>query len=275
MEKQLPENIRLRLEAALERYPGWRGVDRRQPAPAPVRLLGDQSNNVSVLAANDRYYVLRVYRAGADANRLDRDAERTAMERAAKARLSPKVRFFDDDLGVSVCDYLAPDPEPGPAVTELADLLSGIHALEPVTHMLYLPDRIRHYEQVLTDRDSPHASALLRDSATALESVHRLHALDPDAVLCHNDLLPANCLFSGERLWAIDWEYAASGSRWFDLAVASVGHSLGANQETALLERYLGRSPGDHERMLMALAKNGYRYLERLWYACQPGVSKT
>ena len=28
-------------------------------------------------------------------------------------------------------------------------------------------------------------------------------------VLCHNDLLPANLIDDGQRLWLLDWEYAA------------------------------------------------------------------
>ena len=42
---------------------------------------------------------------------------------------------------------------------------------------------------------------------------------------CHNDLLAPNRLRSGGKLWALDWEYCAMGSPWFDLAVISCGEN--------------------------------------------------
>jgi thiamine kinase-like enzyme len=34
----------------------------------------------------------------------------------------------------------------------------------------------------------------------------------------HNDLLPANLLDDGDRLWLIDFEYAGFGTAMFDVA---------------------------------------------------------
>ncbi len=38
-----------------------------------------------------------------------------------------------------------------------------------------------------------------------------------DLVFGHNDLLPANFLHDGKRLWLIDWDYAGFNSPLFDL----------------------------------------------------------
>ena len=43
---------------------------------------------------------------------------------------------------------------------------------------------------------------------------------------CHNDLLNANFIRAGERIWIVDWEYAGMGDRFFDLANFSVNHEL-------------------------------------------------
>ena len=45
-------------------------------------------------------------------------------------------------------------------------------------------------------------------------------------VPCHNDLLNANFLEDGERLWIVDWEYAGMGDRFFDLANFAINHEL-------------------------------------------------
>ncbi len=44
--------------------------------------------------------------------------------------------------------------------------------------------------------------------------------------LCHNDLLPANLIDDGARLWLVDWEYAGAGHPLFDLANASANVGL-------------------------------------------------
>ena len=47
---------------------------------------------------------------------------------------------------------------------------------------------------------------------------------------CHNDLLNANFITDGERIWIVDWEYAGMGDRFFDLANFSVNHGLSADE---------------------------------------------
>ena len=59
-------------------------------------------------------------------------------------------------------------------------------------------------------------------------------------VLCHNDLLPANLIDDGARLWLVDWEYAGAGHPLFDLANASANAGLADDQDRALLKAYRG-----------------------------------
>ena len=41
-----------------------------------------------------------------------------------------------------------------------------------------------------------------------------------DLVFGHNDLLPANLLDDGSRMWLVDWDYAGWNSPLFDLAAS-------------------------------------------------------
>jgi len=71
-------------------------------------------------------------------------------------------------------------------------------------------------------------------------------------VLCHNDAYYQNILV-GDRLWLIDWEYAAMGDPFFDLACT--GYILEAPNRRLLLETYLGTGPDnetldDFDRMI-------------------------
>ena len=53
-----------------------------------------------------------------------------------------------------------------------------------------------------------------------LEATRKLsHTIAPYIpTLCHNDMLPANVLDDGQRMWIVDWEYAGMGHPLFDLA---------------------------------------------------------
>ena len=62
--------------------------------------------------------------------------------------------------------------------------------------------------------------------------------------LCHNDMMPANLIDDGKKLWLLDWEYAGAGHPLFDLAHASTVADLSPEQQRALLDAYPGRLPG-------------------------------
>ena len=59
-----------------------------------------------------------------------------------------------------------------------------------------------------------------------------------DIVFGHNDLLPANFLDDGKRLWIIDWEYAGFNSPLFDLGDLASHSNFSLDQELYLLENY-------------------------------------
>lgn len=62
-------------------------------------------------------------------------------------------------------------------------------------------------------------------------------------VFGHNDLLPANLLDDGERLWLIDFEYAGFSTAMFDLAGLSSNAGFSAEESEALLGYYFGTTP--------------------------------
>lgn len=63
-------------------------------------------------------------------------------------------------------------------------------------------------------------------------------------VFAHHDLLAANWLDDGTRLWLIDFEYAGRGSALFDLANLSSNADLPPADSARLLAAYYGETPG-------------------------------
>lgn len=100
---------------------------------------------------------------------------------------------------------------------------------------------IRNYGHVLRDGDSVHLPKLDRLLAIAADLEQ---AVGPAVtVFGHNDLLPANLIDDGERLWLIDWDYAGFNSPLFDLANLASNNELDRDQERHLLRLYFGAAP--------------------------------
>ena len=64
-----------------------------------------------------------------------------------------------------------------------------------------------------------------------------------DPVPCHNDLLAANFLRSGDGIRIVDWEYAGMGDRYFDLGNFAVNNDLDEDAGAGLLDAYFGGPP--------------------------------
>ncbi|MCA0339523.1 MAG: phosphotransferase family protein, partial [Proteobacteria bacterium] len=62
-------------------------------------------------------------------------------------------------------------------------------------------------------------------------------------VFGHNDLLPANFLDDGDRLWLIDFEYAGFSTGMFDLAGIASNAEFSAEQSRQLLAAYFDAEP--------------------------------
>lgn len=87
-------------------------------------------------------------------------------------------------------------------------------------------------------RERPYAVALdaLADQARQLE-----RAVGPVTIVFgHNDLLAANLIDDGERLWLIDWDYAGFNSPLFDLANLASNNAFTPELESRLLTGYFG-----------------------------------
>jgi thiamine kinase len=275
----LPRPIQLKLDHTLAQWRQWRCAPSLRQAPVSVGIMAPGLSNISVLveAESDggpRRFVVRLDGANPALNSVNRQSEWRVLRGAHRAGLAPQPLYFNPDLGSLVCAYLPPDTDQSLCVDELATLLRQVHRLPAIHHRLDLSERILGYEKQLQHRADTAAGASVdtlaavlapwRDRLTELLTAIRTSA-EP-TVLCHNDLLQANRIYSGEHLWALDWEYCAMGSRWFELAVIVAGDELGADTGTALLESYLDRPAMEQDLRQLQLHSCVYRYLELLWY---------
>ena len=90
--------------------------------------------------------------------------------------------------------------------------------------------------------------------------------------LCHNDVLAANILDDGDRLWLVDWEYGGMGNPLFDLAGVCGNCGLEREEEVLLLSAYFGREDAAVAREVRIL-KAVSLLRETLWAVIQTVAS--
>ena len=84
-------------------------------------------------------------------------------------------------------------------------------------------------------------------------------------VFGHNDLLAANFIDDGKRLWLIDWDYAGYNAGLFDLANLCSNNGLSPEQEDWLLVAYYQKPISDLLRRRLATMKCVSLLRETLW----------
>ena len=265
----LPKPVLIRLEQTLAQWRQWQCQPLLSRAPQAAGILGDGISNFSILVGQERQFVVRIDGINPAANGLNRQAEWHALVAAHQAGIAPGPRYFNPDLGSLVCDYLAHDDAQPQSIDDLASLLRCIHSLPPRHHRLDLQERTRRYEKILEHRRQRLPPGLTACRPQILGILRELATQSQPQVLCHNDLLRANRFYSNQQLWAIDWEYCAMGSPWYDLAVVAGGDALDELQTRALLLAYLGREADAQEWQLLRSYCCIYRYIELLWYLSQ------
>ena len=95
---------------------------------------------------------------------------------------------------------------------------------------------------------------------------------DEPLVPCNNDLLAANFIDDGERLWLIDYEYSGMNEASFELGNIASESGLDVATTQVLVDAYWGRS--DPAKLARARAWSLLaRYGWTLWASIQDGVS--
>ena len=97
---------------------------------------------------------------------------------------------------------------------------------------------VRHYAKLLNEgacRMLTELPRLLRISAELEVAAGAI-----DLALCHNDLLAANFIDDGDRIWLVDWEHAGFGSPLFDLANIASNSLFSEDLERRMLALYFG-----------------------------------
>jgi thiamine kinase-like enzyme len=237
----------------------------------PFPLTGGITNQNFTVEDRGRRYVVRV---GNDilVHGVMRANELAASRAAHLAGLSPSVVHAEP--GIVVFDFVegrtftAEDVRNPSNLERLVDMVRRCHRdipryLRGPAAMFWVFHVVRDYAHTLAEGGSRHVYLLtdLLARAARLEE-----ALGPiEVVFGHNDLLAANFIDDGQRLWLVDWEYAGFNSPLFDLGGLASNSELSPEQAERALSLYYGKPVDDRLRRRSAAMTAASLLRETMW----------
>ena len=265
--------VRARLDDVLPRLSCIHGE------PRAVELLEGGLTNVSFrVDTGNRVVVVRLPHTDGGVLSIDRAAEYVNSCRAAESGAGPEVVDHWPDEGILVGawvegrTYAAEDLRDETSLRRVADACRLLHAgprFEGDVDVFAVQRRylrlVREHGLRLPDR--------YLEFMPAVDRIRTALAVRADAsVPCHNDLLPANLVDDGERVWIIDFDYAGNNDACFELGNLWSESALDLGHLVGLVDAYYGEHH-DHKVARARLFALMSRYAWTLWASIQAAVS--
>jgi thiamine kinase-like enzyme len=253
--------------------PGWQDV----PLQFEPIALGITNRNYRVTLPDGTSYVVRIPGERTEVLGIDRSCEAQAARRAADLGIGPPVFGELPGVGTLVTQFVSgrhavDDAEFARKLTAVVSALRRFHHSGPLDGQFPIHRVVEWHARDAARHgvDPPPIYRELHDESMAIEAAFA-RAPTP-AAPCHNDLLPANVLFDGDRVWLLDFEYAGMNDVFFDLGNLAVNSHLSGDDDDALLVAYFGAvTPARRARLQLMKIMSELR--EGMWAVVQQAIS--
>jgi thiamine kinase-like enzyme len=241
-------------------------------------LPGGLTNRNYKVATPDGTFVARIASGGTELLAIDRDCEYRNSVTAAAAGAGPAVLEYRPQDRLLVMRYIeghtlgAADVAAEPNIPRIARACRRLHEGGPFRNDFNMFDVQRGYLAVTRSRGFriPAGYDDLFPSFTAAEKA--LAVRPTPTVPCHNDLLAANFIDDGDRIWLIDYELSGNNDPCFELGNIAAESHLSSDALAALVTAYYGRPRRSMIARARLLGLAGM-YGWTLWGAIQNGTS--
>lgn len=261
------------LHDRLDRLPVLAGQER-----VVEDLVGGLTNrNVKITTAHG-VYVARCSGSDSELLAIDRDDEYANSRAAERAGVGAPVVDYRPDLGILLIGYLD-----GVTLTAADFARDGVIARAALAcRTLHGGPRFRNDFDMFARQEAylriveahgfrlPEGYLDFADQFAAIRAA--LERPDPVTVPCNNDLLAANFVDDGEKIWLIDYEYSGNNDPCFELGNIWRDNGLSLEQLEALVTAYFGRTTR-HELARARLQGTVSQYGWTLWGCIQNGSS--
>jgi thiamine kinase-like enzyme len=248
--------------------------------PRTVHVLpGGLTNRNYKVTTPDGSFVARISGTGSELLAIDRDCEYRNSVAAAAAGAGPPVVEYRPQDSMLIIGYIegrtlgSADVAEPRTITRIARACRRLHQGERFGNDFDMFAIQRRYLAVARSRGFripagyedllPHFDA----AAAALTASDR-----DGTVPCNNDLLPANLIDDGDRIWLIDYEYSGNNDACFELGNIAAEAHLGEDGLVALVTAYYGRPRPSKVARARLLGLAGM-YGWTLWGAIQRAAS--
>ncbi len=243
-----------------------------------TELPGGLTNRNFKISTINGTFVARVASGGSELLAIDRQNEYRNSMRAAAAGVGAPVIDYQPSVSVLVLGFLegrtlanadVADPD---RLRRIARACRQLHGAERFDGDFDMFEIQRRYRSVVAGRGIA-IPAGYDDLMDKFDAASRALAVrDEGTVPCNNDLLAANFIEDGEKIWLIDYEYSGNNDACFELGNIWGECQLPDEALATLIAEYYGRPLRNKIARAMLLGLAG-KYGWTLWGAIQAAVS--
>ena len=258
----------------MARIPMWRTASSLTASP----LAGGITNVNYRVEVDGEAFVVRIEGRGTERLGIDRQREYQCLLAASRTGVGPEVVYWLPAGSILVTRFIdgrnLSAEEMGRPET-MARLVQSLHMyhMGPAFDGLFSPFRtVEQYLRVARAHKAPLPGGIGWMYERAAEIEAALQPGWPVPQPCHNDLWAPNLIDDGAMVRIVDWEYAAMGNVYFDLANLAIHHAFSDTQDEALLRAYFG-TVTDLSLAQLKLLKIIAELREGMWCMVGVGVS--
>ena len=262
----------MKFENKIKSLPIWKNLENIEPLEGGItnlNFLVSDSGSKSVVRLGSDIPEHLVYRSN----------EIIVSEAAYQIGVSPKLIY--NEPGVLVLEFIESKTLEPKTVREnlnkIVPIIRKIHdeipnKLSGQPQIFWVFYVIKYYSNYLLNNNSSHISLI----PSLLKKAEKLEKLSSprEIVFGHNDLLAANFLDDGSKIWVVDWEYGGFNDPLFDIGGLSSNNDLDENLESEVLEMYFKEKPSKDLIIKYNAMKTASLLRETMWSMVSEITSK-
>ena len=262
----------MEFENKIKSLPIWKNLENIEPLEGGItnlNFLVSDSGSKSVVRLGSDIPEHLVYRSN----------EIIVSEAAYQIGVSPKLIY--NEPGVLVLEFIESKTLEPKTVREnlnkIVPIIRKIHdeipnKLSGQPQIFWVFYVIKYYSNYLLNNNSSHISLI----PSLLKKAEKLEKLSSprEIVFAHNDLLAANFLDDGSKIWVVDWEYGGFNDPLFDIGGLSSNNDLDENLENEVLEMYFKEKPSKDLIIKYNAMKTASLLRETMWSMVSEITSK-